>query len=332
MYMVREPKRVLFMGTPEFAVPSLRALVEHAAPGRLWPSGLDIIGVVTRVDKPVGRGRQVVNSPVKQFALDRGIPVLQPGSLRRPEALEQIKREAPDVIVVAAFGQILPKELLELPSHCCLNVHASLLPRYRGASPIASAILAGDTETGVSIMLMEEGLDTGPVLARRAISIAGTDTTGTLTAKLATVGADVLVATLPLWLADGIEPEPQDDALATLTRPIRKEDARLDWTRPASELARAVRAYQPWPGAFTLWNSHQVKIVTAHGALGIDTSGRAPGTCFLAVDSSSNRELVCACGQGALALDVIQLEGKRAMPSADVLRGHPALAGAAFSA
>lgn len=328
MYYIEEPKRVLFMGTPEFAVPTLQALVEHAAPGRLWPSGLDIAGVVTRVDKPAGRGRQIVPSPVKQFALDRGIHVFQPGSFRHPEAVAQIQRTAPDVIIVAAFGQILPKAILELPRHCCLNVHASLLPRHRGASPIAAAILAGDAETGVTIMNMEEGLDTGPALSQRAIPIAPDDTTGSLTAELATLGAALLIETLPQWMADGITPQPQDDALATMTRPIRKDEGRLDWTQPASVLARRVRAFSPWPTAFTTWNGRQVKILAAH-PVEVETE-RAPGTCFLTGETNADQRLLCACGQGALALDVIQLEGKRALPTADVLRGHPALSEAHF--
>ncbi|MGZ6388333.1 MAG: methionyl-tRNA formyltransferase [Ktedonobacterales bacterium] len=326
---VSEPIRVLFMGTPDFAVPSLRALVEHAAPGRVWASGLDVVGVVTRPDKPAGRGRQVVYSPVKQYALQHDIPVYQPGPLRRPEAQVLLRSLAPDVIVVAAFGQILPPEVLRLPRYGCLNVHASLLPRHRGAAPINAAILAGDAETGVTIMLMDEGLDTGPMLAKRATPIGPDETAGELFERLAALGGEALIETLPLWLAGGITPEPQDDALATLTRPLRKEDGRLDWSQPADALARQVRAYTPWPGAFSTWNGQQVKVLRAHPAA-VDAGQRQPGACFVvrettAVGAASER-LYCACGQGALALEVIQLEGRRALPAADVLRGHPALA------
>lgn len=315
------------MGTPEFAVPSLKALIEHAAPGRLWATGLDLIGVVTRVDKPAGRGRKLAFSPVKQFALDQHINVLQPGPLRREEANKILTSLAPDVIIVAAFGQLLPPPVLELPPHCCLNIHASLLPRHRGASPISAALLEGDPQTGVTVMLMEEGLDTGPMLAKRAIPIAPDDTTGTLTPKLAALGADLLVRTLPEWLAGGLSPEPQDEALATMTRPIRREDCLLDWTRAAEELDRQVRAYSPRPGAFTHWDDRQVKILQAH-PVALETGDHRPGECF---QDQANGGLLCACGRGALRLEVIQLEGKRALPVADVLRGHPTLSTATFS-
>jgi methionyl-tRNA formyltransferase len=320
--------RVLFMGTPEFALPSLAALVEHAAPGNIWATGLDLIGVVTRPDKPAGRGRKVAFSPIKQYAVEKGIPIYQRGSLRGPEVTKFFTSLAPDLIVVAAFGQILPPSILELPPHCCLNVHASLLPRHRGAAPISAAILAGDDETGVTIMLMEEGLDTGPILSRNAIPIAPDDTTGTLTTKLATLGAELLLRTLPEWLAGGLTPQPQDEALATMTRPIRSEDCLLDWTMPAEDLSRQVRAYSPHPGAFTHWNAQRVKVIQARPVDAGSATGLRPGQCAL---DAGTRGLLCACGQGALALEVIQLEGKRALPSADALRGHPALATATFA-
>lgn len=323
----RPSVRVLFMGTPEFAVPALAALIEHAAPGRLWATGLDLIGVVTRVDKRAGRGRKVAYTPVKQYALDRHIPVYQPGPLRREEADKLLTSLAPDVIIVAAFGQLLPPSVLELPTHCCLNIHASLLPRHRGASPISAAILAGDAETGVTIMLMEEGLDTGPMLAQKAIPIAPDDTTGGLTTKLADLGAALLVETLPHWLAGGLTPQPQDEAHATMTRPIRREESLLEWSRPADELSRLVRAYAPRPGAFTHWEGRQVKILQAHPE-NMDTGERRPGECF---QDAAKDGLLCACGQGALRLDVIQLEGKRALPATDVLRGHPTLSTATFT-
>jgi methionyl-tRNA formyltransferase len=324
MHGADKPVRVLFMGTPDFAVPSLRALAVNAAPGKVWSAGLQLAGVVTRPDKPSGRGKQVIYSPVKQVALDAGVAVYQPGPLRRAEALDQLGSLAPDVIVVAAFGQILPPEVLKLPRFGCLNVHASLLPRFRGAAPITAAIVSGDVETGVTLMLMDEGLDTGPMLARRAMAIGAEETGGQLFQQLATLGANLLVEALPRWLAGEITPEPQDDALATLTRPLRKDDGRLDWTLPAVQLARHVRAYNPWPGAFTSWDGHLLKVWQAQALE--DGDGRAPGTCYMTGETVAERRLCCACGQGALALDVIQLEGKRALPSADVLRGHPALA------
>jgi len=311
--------RVLFMGTPEFAVPSLRALAERA------PVGLDLAGVVTRVDKPAGRGRQLVFSPVKLFALERRLPVYQPGPLRRPEALAQLQGLAPDLIVVAAFGQILPPEVLRLPAHGCLNVHASLLPRWRGASPIAAAILAGDKQTGVSIMRMDEGLDTGPVLARRATPIGAEETAGQLSARLAQLGADLLIETLPSWLAGSIAPQPQDEAQATMTALLRKEQGRIDWTQPAEQLDRAVRAYTPWPSAATTWNGQQLKVLRARPL--DENEGRAPGMCFT-LGEGRRAHLAVACGQGALALEMVQLQGKRAVTGEELLRGHPALADA----
>ena len=309
--------RVLFMGTPDFAVPSLRALTEQAN------AGLAVAGVVTRPDKPVGRKQRVVFSPVKQFALEHEIPVYQPGPLRRPEALSLLRDLAPDLIVVAAFGPILPPDVLALPPHGCLNVHASLLPRWRGASPINAAILAGDAEAGVTIMLMDAGLDTGPALARRAIPIGADETAGELSDRLALLGAELLVETLPRWLAGVITPEPQDELRATMTRLLQKSDGLLDWQRPADELARQVRAYTPWPGAFTTWEGHTLKILRVR-AIPFETD-LPPGTCFA---SAGDASMAVICGQGALALEVIQLEGKRAMPSAEVVRGHPALASA----
>jgi methionyl-tRNA formyltransferase len=312
-----QPIHVLFMGTPDFAVPSLAVLAEQAV------SGIALIGVVTRPDKPAGRGRQVAYSPVKQYAVERGIPALQPGPLRRPEALTTLRELAPDLIVVAAFGQILPPDVLALPRHGCLNVHASLLPRWRGASPINAAVLAGDTETGATIMLMDEGLDTGPILAQRATQVGGEETAGELSDRLAHLGADLLAETIPQWLGGAIAPRPQDESQATVTRLLRKEDGHLDWTQPADFLARQIRAFTPWPGAFTTWDGRTLKMLRAHA---IPAPGEfAPGTCFVPADSATGR-LACACGQEALALEVIQLEGKRALPVDDMLRGYPALA------
>lgn len=319
------PARVIFMGTPAFAVPSLRRLVESSA-----SDSLAMVGVVTRPDKPVGRGQRMIYSPVKQFALDAGLPVLQPGPLRRPEAFAALQELTPDVIVVAAFGQILPPEALALPKHGCLNVHASLLPRWRGASPIAAAIRAGDAETGVTIMLMEEGLDTGPSIAMRATPIGDDETTGSLTERLAILGADLLLDTMSGWLAGEVRPTSQDDANATMTRPLRKDDGRLDWNLSSVELARVARSVTPWPGAFTTWNG---KVFKTPEVSSIDrTNDLQPGTCYPLESGNPHGALACACGVGALALKVVQLEGKRAMPAADALRGYPALAHATLGA
>ena len=318
------PARVLFMGTPDFATPALRALVDARALGHVWPGGLDIVGVITRPDRPSGRGQRLIYSPVKQAALDAGLLVIQPGSLRRPEAQRTLSDLTPHVIVVAAFGQILPPEVLRIPARGCLNIHASLLPRWRGASPIAAAINEGDSETGVTLMEMDEGLDTGAIIASRATAIAPADTTGTLTDRLAALGGRLLIETLPAWLAGDLHAKPQANAQATMTRPLRKEDGRLDWSRPATQLARQTRAMTPWPGAYTTWNGKLLKALDAT-ALPL-TTRLAPGTCLTLPSSSPDGPLACACGEGALVLRVIQLEGKRASSSADVLRGHPSLA------
>ena len=231
---------LVFIGTPQFAVPSLQSLAE---------AGHDIATVITQPDRPAGRGRALRPPPVKQAALALGLPVLQPPTLRDPEVLERLRALAPEAIVAVAYGQLLRPELLEVPPKGVLNVHPSLLPRWRGASPIAGAILGGDEETGVTIMLMDAGMDTGPILSQRRHPVSSHDTTGSLTEALATIGADLLADTLPRWLAGDIEAQPQDDSLATVTSLVRKEDGALDWTLPAHRLWLRVRAYNPWPGA-----------------------------------------------------------------------------------
>ncbi len=322
--------RVVFMGTPDFAVPPLRALAAHTAPGDLWPAGVTLAGVVTRPDKAAGRGRQMALAPVKRVAQELGVAVVQPGPLRRPEALEQVRALAPDLIVVAAFGQILPPSVLALPRFGCVNIHASLLPRHRGAAPIYAAILEGDAETGVTLMLMDEGLDTGPMLARAAIPIAPEETAGDLFDRLAALGGDLLTEALPRWLRGEITPEPQNASLATLTRILTKDDGRLDWKQDAARLARQVRACTPWPGAFTTWEGKQVKVLRARAVTTASGGANEPGACFVAREADGARLLCCACGSGSLALEVIQLEGRKALPADEVLRGHPTLANARF--
>jgi methionyl-tRNA formyltransferase len=320
--------RLIFMGTPQFAVPALEALAAGREPGRLAPEGVEIVAVITRPDKPAGRGRGVVFSPVKEKALALGLPVWQPGPLRRPENLEELRRLAPDVIVVAAFGQILRREILELPRFRCLNVHASLLPRHRGASPIAGALLAGDQQTGVTIMLMDEGLDTGAILTWTAMPIAPDDTTGTLTEKLSHLGAEALLRALPKWLAGKLVPQPQDEARATLTRPLTKEDGIIDWHLPAEMLARQVRAYYPWPGTATTWHGKTLKVLRA---VAMEDERAAQdeeiGKGSLWTLEDNKKALVVRCGQGALRLEVIQLEGKRALTADEFVRGQPGIIG-----
>ena len=295
--------RVIFMGTPEFAVPTLAMLTDR----------YEVVGVYTRPDKPAGRGQELVRSPVKEFALARGLPLYQPTTLRKPEAAAVLRALQPDVIVVAAFGLILPPEVLAVPPYGCLNVHASLLPRWRGAAPVAAAILAGDAETGCTIMRMDAGIDTGPILAQAALPIAPDDTTGSLTARLAHLGAELLAVTLPRWVAGEISPRPQDDARATYAPVIRKEEGRLHWARPADHLARQVRAYQPWPGAYTTWNGLWLKVLWAHAE-----EGESPGPGRVV---SRGEGAAVGTGAGLLVLDKVQLAGRRPMPIADFLRG-----------
>lgn len=295
--------RIIFMGTPAFAVPSLRALA-----GRY-----SVAGVVTQPDRPAGRGRQPVASPVKQWAVGAGLPLLQPARLREPAAQEQLTAWAPDLIVVAAFGQLLPPAVLSLPRYGCLNVHASLLPRWRGAAPIAAAIAAGDAETGVTLMLMDAGLDTGPMLAKRAAPIQPADTTAALTERLAELGAALLIDSLPDYLAGALPAEPQPPGLATYAPQLRKEAGRLDFARPAAELERQLRAVTPWPGAYTLWQDQPLKILAVRV---LDETPAPAGTVFAASDGPA-----VACGFGAVALDLVQPAGKKPMAGPDFIRG-----------
>src|SRR5258706_15957770 len=255
--------RIIYMGTPQFAVPALETLIKNAAPGLLLPDGYEIVTVITRPDKPAGRGKEIIYSPVKQTALAHGIPVWQPGSLKRPENIAALAAYNADLYIVAAFGQILPQAVLDQPRYGTLNIHASLLPRYRGVSPISEAILQDDPETGVTIMLLDAGVDTGSILLSRAIPIAEDETTGSLTEKLAILGAEALLETIPLWVQGKIVPQPQDEQKASHTHMLRKEDGQISWNRPAAVLAREVRAYNPWPSAYTYWHSRLLKLLSA---------------------------------------------------------------------
>lgn len=299
------------MGTPEFAVPTLRALDGHH----------QVVGVVTRPDSRAGRGRKAVVSPVKQMALERGLALFQPETLRGAEVVARLAEWRPELIVVAAFGQILPGPVLDLPPYGCLNVHASLLPRYRGAAPIAAAILNGDAATGVTIMRMDEGLDTGPNLAQAACPIAPDDTTGSLTGKLAELGAQLLIETLDGWLGGAIQAHPQDDAQATYCRPLDKEDGLLDWSRAAMHLDRQVRACDPWPGAYTTWQGQRLKVLRARPLPGWRGEG-PPGQV-----QEVGERIVVVSGQGALELQEVQLAGKKPMPAGQFARGQRDLVG-----
>jgi methionyl-tRNA formyltransferase len=244
-------KRIVFMGTPEFAVPSLEALICGT---------YRVVAVYTQPDRKAGRGQGFASSPVKQLALSNGLEVVQPENLRVAGAVEKLASFVPDLIVVAAFGQILPSEVLALPKFGCINVHPSLLPRYRGASPIATAILQGDEITGVTIMLLDVGMDTGPILSRKEVSISADDTTGSLAAKLAKVGAQLLMETLPLWIEGRIKPQPQEESQASYSKVINKGDGEMDWQLTALELWRRVRAFDPWPGCYARWRGKRLKL------------------------------------------------------------------------
>lgn len=303
--------RTLFMGTPDFAVPTLQALLDHPL--------IEVAGVITQPDRPAGRGRAVQMSPVKELALAHGLPVQQPHSLRRQEAFADLAAQAPELIVVAAFGQILRPEVLALPRYGCLNVHASLLPRWRGASPVAAALLAGDPLSGSTIMRMDAGMDTGPILAQAAQIIQAADTAASLSVRLARQGAQLLAAVLSCYLAGQLPPRLQDDAQATSCRPLQKEQARIAWPLPAAQIERMVRAYDPWPGAFTLWQGQHLKI----GAARVVEQAAPPG---LVIPWEGGAAV--GTGAGLLALDRLQLAGKRMLAAAEFVRGRPDFLGA----
>ncbi|WNH48316.1 MULTISPECIES: methionyl-tRNA formyltransferase [Stenotrophomonas] len=299
--------KIVFAGTPEFAVSSLRAAARHH----------EVVGVYTQPDRPAGRGRGLMPSPVKLEAIARGIPVFQPESLKTPEAQQQLRDLQPDLMVVVAYGLILPKAVLAIPTHGCWNVHASLLPRWRGAAPIQRAIQAGDAETGVCLMQMEAGLDTGPVLLRQHTPIQAGELGGSLHDRLAELGAQVLSDGLGLLRA-GLKPiaQPQPAQGVTYAHKLDKAEARLDWSDDAQVLERTVRAFNPWPIAEAQLAGERVRI---HGALALaDNQGKAPGT-LLAVGREG---IDIACGQGALRLRVLQREGGKAITAADYLNAR----------
>jgi len=309
--------RIVFMGTPEFALPTLERLTAH------YP----VVGVVTQPDRHAGRGQRVVMPPVKEVALAEGIPVFQPERLRKNlEAVEHIRAWSPDVMVVAAYGQILPPSVLEIARFGVLNVHASLLPRWRGASPVQGAILAGDEVTGVTIMKIDKGLDTGPILAARKEPIDPEETAGELEARLAQIGADLLMDVLPDYLAGRLEPQLQPDTGVTLARSFSKEAARIDWHRPAQILDRHVRAFAPQPGAYTSWSGSRFKILKARVLTQDVKSEGEPGTVFL-----WQKIPAVVTGEGALVLLQVQMAGKRPMSGEAFIHGRKDFVGALLS-
>lgn len=297
--------RIVFMGTPEFAVPVLQALVEH----------YNVVAVYTRADKPSGRGKQVAVSPVKHFALQHNLPLEQPRSLRHGSEQHRLQEYQPDLVIVAAYGLLLPQPILDIPKLGSINTHASLLPRWRGASPITFAILSGDAETGVTLMQIDEGLDTGNILTSRSIPILPDDTTGSLTEKLSTLGAQLLLDTLPAYLQGKVTSTPQDQSRATMTRLVAKEDGKINWDTSATYLERMIRAYQPWPSAYSHLHGEQFKIMSA-AALD-NQAPELPGTVL-----QIGKDIGVASGKGVLLLREVQLAGKRAMSAGEFARGQ----------
>jgi len=294
--------QVVFMGSPDFSLPTLRLLADS----------YQVVGVVTQPDRASGRGRELKPPPVKLLAQELGIPVIQPEKLRQPEAMEQLRLWNPDLIVVAAFGQILKKDVLYLPRFGCLNVHASLLPRWRGAAPINAAILHGDEETGITIMKMDVGLDTGPMLAQRSIPLTREDTAGSVFEKLSQLGADLLIETLPAYLSGKIEPVAQPEEGMTYAPMLKKEEGQLDFTHPADELERRVRAFNPWPGAFMNFDGTLLKVHRAH----VEEGAAEVGQRLVYHDQPA-----VGTGNGLLILDEVQPAGKKTMSGKSFLAG-----------
>jgi methionyl-tRNA formyltransferase len=307
--------KLVFMGSPQFAVPTLEALARDHL----------ILAVFTQPDKPAGRGQQLTAVPVKQWAIARGILVHQPKSFRKePQAIDTLRDLRPEVIIVAAYGLILPQAVLDVPPFGCLNVHGSILPRHRGAAPITSAILAGDEETGTTIMKMDAGLDTGPMLSMAREPIRPDDTTASLSERLSFIGARLMAGTLPKYLSGEIKPQPQSEEGATYSPKIDKADAQIDWRRPATEIERKVRAYTPWPGTQTMWDEQLVKVLKA----GIRDQGSEIGDQAGLVVKLSDGSIGVVTGEGVLVLKEIQLAGRKAMKAEDFVRGQPKFIGA----
>src|SRR5437773_2885024 len=302
--------RIVFIGTGDIGVPTLQALLK---------SEHEVVGVVTQPDKPVGRAQLVEPPPIKEALSATETPVLQPARIKDRLAIEEIRAFKPDVIVVMAYGQILPREVLEIPKIASLNLHASLLPRWRGATPIQAAIAAGDRETGITVMYIDEGLDTGDILLQRTIDILPSDTGGSLHDRLAKIAPEALLESLELLAKRSAPRIPQDNALATYAPKLKREDGKIDWTGPADAIERKIRAFDPWPGAFMTIDANGTRNLKIFSATAVGLRG-APGEIL-----KRENELVVAAGKGALSLREVQLEGKRRMSAGEFLRGHRVL-------
>lgn len=301
------------MGTPEFAVPVAE---------RLLKAGHRLVGVYTQPDRPAGRGRRTGPTPVKRFALERELAVFQPKSLADAETRAAMAALKPEASIVAAYGKLLPRPVLDIPRFGCLNIHPSLLPRHRGASPVASAILSGDQATGVTVMLLDEGLDTGPVLAQMQAQIGRDETADTLTRRLFEMGAELTVEVLR-GLAEGtIRPRAQREEDATMSTRLDREAGRIDWSAPAEQIALLVRAYHPWPGTFTTWNGRTIKILEASA---VPDNRDTPGAV-----SAARGSIEVATGAGVLIVTRLQIEGRRAVSASEFVAGHHGLTGSIF--
>lgn len=301
------------MGTPIFVVPVLGALLE---------AGHEIVGIFCRPDRPIGRGQQVSPNPIKRYAMDHGLSIFQPNSLKSEEVQRKIFELKPNVVVVAAYGRHIPNTILNLPEYGCLNIHPSLLPKYRGPSPVSTAILAGDNTTGVTVMKVTEIMDAGPVIASREMPIEPDDTTENLTQRLFELGAALLIEILPKWAGYSIKAEQQQSTLATTTKLLTREDGEIDWNEPADRIARQVRAYYPWPSSYTLWNGKFLKIITAHPCYSVESS-KPPSN----VVSLPEGALAVTTAQGALIIDTLQLESGRPLTATEFLTGHRGIIG-----
>ena len=313
--MIASPWRIVFFGTPAFAIPVLKNLLQGPD---------EVVAVVTQPDREKGRGRKVILSPVKELALQHGLTLFQPEKVREEAFQEKIKSLHPDLFVVVAYGQILPKSLLKIPKHGAVNIHASLLPKYRGAAPIPWAILKGERLTGVTTMMMDEGMDTGDILLQTEIPIGDEETSETLQDRLALLGAQLLLEIVRGMKAGNIHPIQQDHSKATYAPPLKKEDGQIDWGKEAKEIDRQVRALNPWPGAFTEWNGQLLKIYK--GEVREETSERKAGI----VSWVGSNFIEVGTGKDSFLIKEVQLEGKKRMSVRDFLAGHPVPVGTVF--
>jgi methionyl-tRNA formyltransferase len=310
------PWRIIFFGTPNFAIPTLKYLLQGPD---------EVIAVVTQPDREKGRGRKVIPSPVKELCLQHGLTLLQPDKVREEAFQEKMKSLQPELFVVAAYGQILPKSLLKIPKHGAVNVHASLLPKYRGAAPIPWAILKGERLTGVTTMMMDEGMDTGAILLQIEIPIGEEETSETLHDRLALLGAQLLLETVRGMKAGNLHPIPQDHSKATYAPPLKKEDGRIDWSKEAKEIDRQVRAFNPWPGAFTEWSGQLLKIYRGE-VRGKNSIGKAGIVAWVGLDF-----IEVETGKDFFLIKEVQLEGKRRMGIREFISGHPITVGTTFT-